>query len=112
MGTRKRKPRRKTPTRRVRPLQDAGVEVFPYTLPDGRTALYVGSPVRDCDPPAVREGLVRRRLLVTQGRCPCGARESVASPIVPGLTFQPIEHASDCPATEENLISAMRKAAR
>jgi len=85
--------------------------MFPYTLPDGRRVLYIGDAVRECDPPAVREGIVRRRLLATRGQCPCGAR-SPFGPVPSGVTVQTIPHGHDCPAAEENLTAAMRKADR
>jgi hypothetical protein len=109
MGARKRKMRHTKPTGPRRAPR--GIEMFPYTLPDGRRVLYVGDAVRECDPPAVREGIVRRRLLATRGQCPCGAR-SPFGPVPSGVSVQTIPHGHDCPAAEENLTAAMRKADR
>jgi len=107
MGARKRKMRHtKSTYPRTAPR---GIEMFPYTLPDGSRALYVGDAIRESDPPAVREGIVRRRLLATEGRCPCGARSPLGL-LRPGLIVQTIPHGHDCPAAEENLISALRGA--
>lgn len=87
------------------------VEFITLTLPNGSHALYVSEAIRETDPPAVREGIARRRVLATTGQCPCGA----ASPFDPSrisaaLVMEAIQHESDCPATDENLARAMRAA--
>lgn len=109
MGTRKRKTRR---SRQNAPRSaPRGIEMFAYTLPGGERVLYVGDALRESDPPAVREGIVRRRLLATEGRCPCGGRAPFAPALVPPFVAMGlITHADDCPAAEENLSAAMRKA--
>lgn len=88
------------------------IESFSYTLPNGTRALYVGDAIREDDPPAVREGLARRRMLATEGHCPCGARVLFDPRIIaPAATSHTIEHASDCPAADANLAAAMRRRA-
>lgn len=96
--------RRRSPQRR-------DVEFITLTLPDGSSALYVSDVIRESDPPAVREGIARRRVLATTGECPCGA-VSPFDPrkISPAIVLEVIEHESDCPATTENLARAMRAA--
>jgi hypothetical protein len=73
--------------------------------------------IRDSDPAAVKEGLSRRRLLATTGRCPCGVVAPFdPSLISPGLAQRATVHAADCPAAEETLRAAIiatdRRAAR
>ncbi|BBG04594.1 MULTISPECIES: hypothetical protein [Pseudonocardia] len=41
---------------------------------NGERALVVAPEIAEHYPPAVREGLARRRLVQAGGRCPCGAR--------------------------------------
>ena len=46
-----------------------------------------------------KEGAVRRRLVATTGRCPCGARLRLPDEVEPGtVTVVAIEHEDDCPA--------------
>jgi hypothetical protein len=89
------------------------IETFVITLPGGKNALYVGDSIRESDPPAVREGIARRRLVATEGRCPCGATSPFDPSVVPPvLITEVIEHESDCPAADVNLLAAIRKADR
>lgn len=102
-------------TRRPRPRRPAGraLESITLELPDGRRALYVADQIRESDPPAVREGLARRRVLATSGRCPCGAESPLDPAVIPAaLIMAAIVHADDCPAAETNLINALRGAGR
>lgn len=90
-----------------------GLESFTFTLPGGRLGLYVGDQIRDSDPAEVKEGLSRRRILATTGRCPCGAASPFApAAISPASVIRSVVHAADCPAAEEILSAAMRKADR
>lgn len=99
--------------RKTRPVSPRGTVSFPYSLPDGRRALYVGMEIRDSDPAAVKEGLSRRRLLATQGRCPCGAVVPFdPSLISPGIAQSATAHAADCPAAEETLRTAILRTDR
>jgi hypothetical protein len=50
-------------------------------------------------PPEIREGLVRRRLVMTTGVCPCGARL-----LLPDAR---IAHQDDCPAVDAALAFAL-----
>jgi hypothetical protein len=65
--------------------------------------IFVGQPLSENDPPEVREGIVRRRLVATTGRCPCGAT-------MPPIDLEPgavnlirIEHEDGCPAIERGI---------
>lgn len=100
---------KRTNSRRRSPGRD--VEFITLTMPDGSRALYVSDVIRESDPPAVREGIARRRVLAATGECPCGAR-SPFDPrrIAPAIVMEVIRHESDCPATAENLSRAMRSA--
>jgi hypothetical protein len=110
MSNRNRRKTRKTPRRAH---ASHAIESFSYTLPNGTRALYVGDAIRESDPPAVREGLARRRMLATEGHCPCGARVPFDPRIIaPAVASHAIEHASDCPAADANLAAAMRNAGR
>jgi hypothetical protein len=82
-------------------------------LPGGRLGLYIGDEIRESDPPAVREGLARRRLLATEGRCPCGAEVPFDPAIIaPGIVSAAVVHEADCPAAEANLSAALRTGRR
>lgn len=103
--------RNKRSNSRRRSPQRRDVEFITLTLPDGSHALYVSDVIRESDPPAVREGIARRRILATSGECPCGARSPFdPSLISAALVMEVIEHETDCPATAENLARAMRAA--
>lgn len=69
-------------------------------------------------PPAVRDGIARRRLVVLDGACPCGARRSLPNReqrrrmrldrarAAAALWELTVLHAEDCPATDEALEAA------
>lgn len=100
---------RKTPRRAH---ASHAIESFSYTLPNGTRALYVGEAIRETDPPAVREGLTRRRMLAVDGRCPCGASVPFDPRLIaPAASMRTVEHAADCPAADANLAAAMRRRA-
>lgn len=92
--------------RRKRPIRPLVLIEIP--APDGRTGLYVCDEIRESDPPAVREGLARRRVLALTGQCPCGAASPFDSRVSPGLVLEAITHAADCPASSRALSAAMR----
>jgi hypothetical protein len=79
-----------------------------YTLPkfSARSAPLLGPDIPDDAPAIVREGLARRRLVATTGRCPCGATLTVpAGALKPGtVTTVKIEHEDDCPAIADELL--------
>jgi hypothetical protein len=63
----------------------------------------------------VREGLVRRRLVITTGRCPCGAtwtppnRAARRAAKRTGAVFTAsIEHETDCPAASPGVDAHVR----
>ena len=78
------------------------------------TRIVVDSDIPDAAPPAVREGLARRRIMNFGGICPCGAqlvmpsrehlRRSAATGVPVSVT---IEHEDGCPAITEALVAAM-----
>lgn len=99
--------------RKTRPVSPRGTVSFSYSLPDGRRALYVGMEIRDSDPAAVKEGLSRRRVLATTGRCPCGAVAPFdPSLISPGLAQRATVHAPNCPADDDTLRAAILRTDR
>jgi hypothetical protein len=70
-----------------------------------RRVLILGQALSEDDPPDVREGIVRRRLVATTGRCPCGAT-------MPPIDLEPgkvnivrIEHEPGCPAIDTEATS-------
>jgi hypothetical protein len=70
----------------------------------------VAVPVIPSDaPPALREGLRRRRVAGTLGRCPCGARRPEKPVYDPdtGMDWYPVDHTPDCPSHDQNLASAI-----
>ena len=89
------------------------VEFIPIDLPNGQRGLYVSDVIRESDPPAVREGIARRRVLALTGQCPCGAASPFdAARISPVMVLEVVRHEPDCPATNENLSRAVRDARR
>jgi hypothetical protein len=67
--------------------------------PKRRTSpiLYVGPELDDTLDSRTKEGIVRRRILVQTGRCPCGA-SMPTTPTTPGVHHVRIEHENGCPA--------------
>lgn len=80
----------------------------------GERIAYFGPPLLETYPPAVREGLVRRRLVATTGVCPCGARMVVPNRAArraaarAGQVFLQVqvEHDVDCPAVDPRVDRA------
>ncbi|HEY3090763.1 MAG TPA: hypothetical protein VGJ59_22155 [Jatrophihabitantaceae bacterium] len=77
----------------------------------GMNALVLLLPVPDDAPELVREGLARRNIVNTGGTCPCGAvlRLPNLAARRAGVTDLSIVHEDDCPATDENVLSAIRR---
>jgi len=76
-----------------------------YTAPKRGVLLTVDIP--DGASPALREGLARRRLVATTGRCPCGAVLELPDLIPGALTVAAVEHEPNCPATDEAIAEAI-----
>lgn len=64
----------------------------------GRVAMVLPTIPEDAAP-LVREGLGRRRLVMTTGVCPCGARLQLPDPR--------LAHEDDCPAIDATLTAAL-----
>jgi hypothetical protein len=72
-------------------------------------------PVASDDMPSeIREGIVRRRLAVLHGHCPCVGRKdrnrAARRPLARKrkLTVWGFEHADGCPAVDDDLVEAIR----
>jgi hypothetical protein len=87
----------------------------------GERALFLGPQIPDHAPPAVREGIARRRIVTLGQPCPCGAAP-------PALSRQQrrqldrdrrkhrrtpirlrVAHEPDCPAVDDTLLPALRR---
>ncbi len=80
------------------------------TLPNGRRALVVDSPIPDDVPEVVREGLARRAVVNRGGICPCGARPSLPNRAARrrGRVVRVlVEHEPDCPAADARITEAL-----
>ncbi len=73
-----------------------------------RVALVVPV-VPDGAPYAVAEGIVRRRLAATTGRCPCGAVADYGDPQAGQVGVGEVAHAGSCPASTTKLVKACRR---
>ena len=76
----------------------------------GQRALLVLPVIRETDPPEVREGIARRRLVGTTGRCPCGAVRHIpnraqrrADQKAGRASLMEVVHENGCPATDDTL---------
>ncbi len=76
-----------------------------YTPP--RRVAVLTAEIPDNAPPALREGLGRRRLVVTTGRCPCGAGLDLPDAVPGALALGAVEHERDCPANDEAIAEAI-----
>jgi len=65
-----------------------------------RRRLAIVPPLTEDQPPRIREGAARRRLTVTTGRCPCGARLVMPKLRAGDVVRIVVEHEPGCPATE------------
>jgi hypothetical protein len=68
-----------------------------------RRLVLVGPDITEDQSPDVREGIVRRRLVVTTGVCPCGARFELPELVRSTVTYIRVEHEPDCPALIRDL---------
>lgn len=71
--------------------------------------------IPDAAPPAVREGLARRRIVSTTGRCPCGGRLTLPNRAERRrarkqgrVIHADVEHELECPAISPQLEQWMR----
>jgi hypothetical protein len=64
---------------------------------DGQPVLVVRPTICEADPPRVREGIARRRLVELTGVCPCGARLTLVRTTAQ-FAYTEVRHASNCPA--------------
>ena len=73
----------------------------------GKKALFVLPTIPDGAPPAVREGLARRRVAILTGRCPCGGRSGLNRAARRARRGKVVNaefvHEGGCPATDEEL---------
>lgn len=105
---------------------DDGLDVLRGTV-DGREVLWFSRAIRDDLPAVVREGLARRRITITLGGCPCGARPQLVTrterPSRPRagrrrgkrrqanperVTYVAVHHADTCPAIDPRVIEYLR----
>lgn len=77
---------------------------------DGQRAVLVLPVIRESDPSEVREGIARRRLVGTTGRCPCGAVRHLpnraqrrADQKAGRASLMEVVHEDGCPATDAEL---------
>ncbi|GAA3841700.1 hypothetical protein GCM10022403_087310 [Streptomyces coacervatus] len=95
-------------------------EVFTAQIGGLRVKFIAPGPAPEDAPAAVREGIIRRRIMYATGQCPCGATLSLRLPNraerrrlqqlgqVP-VVHVVIDHSEGCPAIEEHLHSAVRR---
>lgn len=83
------------------PLPEATVRSHDLTLAevDGRTVLIAVPVISEDDPPRVREGIARRRLVTLTGECPCGGTLMLVA-TTGRIAHTAVEHESDCPAID------------
>jgi hypothetical protein len=83
----------------------------------GLRAAMVMPTIPDDAPTAVREGLARRRIVMTTGTCPCGARltqpnraQRRAMQRKADQVWQvDVDHETGCPAIDAVLLEAIRR---
>lgn len=85
------------------------VETIYFDDHHGHRAAALVPQIPDDAPDNVREGLARRRLALTEGRCPCGVRTALPAPQDGSLEVVGLEHRDHCPAVTKNLRRALRK---
>lgn len=109
MTTRKTRPRRSRPPHE--PATLAGV------LPGGDemwrqgSTVFVLPAIPDRASPRLREALARRKLTVTTGRCPCGARFRPPRG-ARGVLRTDVRHDHDCPASDPDLLDELKELRR
>jgi hypothetical protein len=84
-------------------------EFVAFTLPSGGRALAVLPSIPEDAPFKVREGLARRRITATTGRCPCGATVDYEAAIAGRYSVAEAAHDRLCPADTAKLIKAIRR---
>lgn len=81
------------------------LDVADILTPLGVVAVTMPS-IPEAASPAVREGMARRRLVIYDGRCPCGATFDLVQ-VAPGLGVVRVEHVNRCPADDRVLAAAL-----
>ena len=71
-----------------------------YTPPK-RSAVVLTNTLSDADSDVEKERTVRRRLVATTGRCPCGAVLSLPDLSPGSVAIVAVEHEPGCPAIDE-----------
>jgi hypothetical protein len=87
----------------------------------GQKAVLLLPTIPDDAPDEIREGIARRRIVMTTGTCPCGGEmvgpnraqrrrmERDKRNGDPGVWQVRIEHDDDCPALDATLYAAIRR---
>ncbi len=88
-------------------MRQLSTEILGATV-NGRPAAVVVPVIPADAPEALREGLRRRRVAGTLGRCPCGAVRPAPTGVQDaaaeqGTAHMPFPHRADCPAHDELL---------
>jgi hypothetical protein len=97
----------------VRPADLIHDELVEFTLPgNGGRALAVLPTIPEDAPYRVREGIARRRITATTGRCPCGATVDYNAARAGGYAVAEVRHSSLCPADTARLCREIRRWAR
>jgi len=94
---------------RRRQLRD---EVLVAEHPDRGRMLLVLPTIPDHAPYVIREGIARRRIAATTGRCPCGATVDYDAAVAGKVNIAEVHHEARCPAATEKLVKAVRRWAR
>jgi len=75
----------------------------------GQRVAYLLPVVPEDAPHAVREGVARRRIAATTGRCPCGATTDFGERRPGEVGVGEVYHRRSCPATTARLVEACRR---
>jgi len=78
----------------------------------GQRVAYVLPTIPDHAPYVIREGIARRRIAATTGRCPCGATVDYDAAVAGKVNIAEVHHEARCPAATEKLVKAVRRWAR
>lgn len=84
-------------------------ELVRFTLPDGRRGVAVLPVIPEDAPPRIREGIARRRIAATTGRCPCGAVIDYDAGRLDGASVAEVYHDRRCPADTARLAKHLRR---
>lgn len=87
-------------------------EFVRFTLPNGDRGLALLPTIPEDAPFRVREGIARRRITATTGKCPCGAVVDYEAAQVAGVGVAEARHEARCPADTAKLLKAVRRWAR